>query len=641
MKNTAPLRFLNGLKIGLDELQFGQAEQDEAARAWRRATMLTPGLVIARLPDGSLDDNWRLDDDDDDGSLSLRAGASFGAWPQYAALVAEDGALLVIDRDYLEELTLPNDATWHTVTVRQELTLYEEGAIVLTAGSANITGTGTKFTKYAGYTTDGFGRGTRIRIDAADSASGNEGTYELDTVVSDTVATLRAAIPGGSETIARFTIAGDFIGAVPASPDIHYRRRLVLERQTGIVREPAADTIPLYDVKRDDAGAPNVTFIDRRRQRLYRSAVRGGLVDARVAGLTLSWYVEQDSVAIGLATPAVDIDSVANGGTNIVATAVAPSSDHDLLIVVEDNLILRGVTNNHHQSTAIAGTFAGQQPSLTRCPPGSGYTHLLVYSDAGVIYARTTADAGVTWSGAILVWDATALDALDTGTWPCVYMLQNNRIMLAIEWFDNSAALSKIVAVTSDDYGATWDTNAGAGYLMFNVAGSNCGRPALAQGVDGWIWCAHTIGSSIGISYSTDLEGQWGGGAVTVTDVVIETFLLVTGHNSPVLWMSPDGQPVIVYHAYQAVAQYSAVYYAVIGWQPSAPYLMMQARLLGLDSGLVAIQDLGLSMCQEASGLLALVFVDTQSSPTDAHVTRLVPLSMPKQTAPNQGYLRA
>lgn len=638
MKLTPPARYLTGLKIGLDELQWIQAEQEEAARAWRRATMLTPGLVIARRPDGSLDDNWRLDDDDDDGSLSLRAGATFGPWPQYAALVAEDGALLVLDRDYAEEITLPNDATWHTVTVRQELTLYDEGAIVLTAGSANITGIGTKFTKYAAYTTDGFGRGTRIRIDVADSALGNEGTYELDTVVSDTVATLRAAIPGGSETIARFTVSGEFIGAVPASPDIHYRRRLVLERQTGIVREPAADTIPLYDVKRDDAGAPNVTFIDRRRQRLYRSAVPSGLVDFRTTTLTPVVEFDESGAAGFNTAPVIRSQLVHAAAVNVQSAAVATCREHELIVVLEDNGNLYTYTENRDGVTAGAAAFAGSDPALVRCPPGSGYTHLLVYNNGAVLYAKTTTDDGTTWSGAVLVLDPTAVDAADTCFQPAALLLANNRVLVAVAYNDNSLGDFVVVGVHTDNYGATWDTNAGVGYSMIAIPGVEISRPSLGQAADGTIWCAYCqSGNDVGITYSQDLTGEWTDGPATVASAFFDAYGF--WNNSPTLWVSPEGVPLVLFQNYDTGGQTSWLMCGTFGLQDGVAYVASQVKLAKLNAALASYGDLALAVCQEDAGTLALTILDTISATDDLYLLRYTPTTVALSTVSQQHYL--
>ena len=64
-------------KMGLIELGWDQLKREDSARAKEMATMWSDGLVIPRNPDGSLDDAWRVIDEDDDGSSPNMAASDF------------------------------------------------------------------------------------------------------------------------------------------------------------------------------------------------------------------------------------------------------------------------------------------------------------------------------------------------------------------------------------------------------------------------------------------------------------------------------------------------------------------------------------------------------------------------------------
>lgn len=646
------LLYLKELLLGADELQWLQVSNDERQRKVRRAMMLTDGLVVARRTDGSLETNWLVHDDDDDGTITVAVAAEQSDLPEYAVLVDDEGYVAYYDRDH-EDITLPNNDTWYTITAETVATQYEEGTLSLTAGSAVINGTNTHFLLFSGKTSSGFGRGTKIRIDAADSAAGNAGTYEIDQVVSDTQIILTAAIPGGNETVARFTVAGNFLTTIPADPDIHQRRVIRIQRNAGgILREPPSGVYPLADVKRNDAGSPRVKFIDRREQRMYRSAVPWGLRTSQVT--TVMPQSNHDLTGGAPFTALLDYGFGRLATTNAVANAVCPcigsGSPNRTLLLTEDGGTIYAARNDDPFGAMsmlyipTGGTFVGAQPALARLPPASGFTHVCCYIDGGILQARQTQNDGTAWGGAVTVLDPTANDPADTCSWPSVIRLLNGRLLVAVEYFDNSAGRSYVVGAISDDHGATWDTNGGTGYVIKTVPGpvppaADIGRPSLGQSADGKIWCAYTVnGNDIGLTSSDDRTGTWTGLLSPTSDIVVEDNGYFDTVNSPALWVSPDGQPIIFFQGYRLATTHSYVCYAAIGYQRETAYVLHQRLLFDNDTALGAAQDLGLAVCQDNGGTLTFAWVYTPSATDDTYVSRLVPVSMPFQSGGNNRY---
>lgn len=651
--DTDGLLYQPNLKVGFDELQWLQQENDRRAREARIASMLTYGLVLGRYPDGSLEGQWTLSDDDDDGSVTISIASTLGARPVYAMMVDADGYVGIVDVDVEEIIQLPNDNTWHTITARLTGSQREPGrGILLTAGSATIIGYDTHFTRYSGKTSSGFGRGTLIRIDAADSAGGNEGTYEVDEVISDTEMNLVDAIPGTTESVTVWTVAGSFLGATPAEPDIHQHRRVIIERQTGIQREPAVGTVPLYDVKRNDLGTPKVQFIDRRTQRMYRTAVPEGLRTASVTALHVQHTYDLSGGPPF--SPTLKYGVAAIGATNVLANALCPcggaagEQNRTLLAYEDGGSIIFGRDDDPTHFTGVfiptGATFAGAQPSLARLPPGSSFTHICAYVEGGLLKVRRTTNAGDTWSAAITVLDPTATDPADLCKWPSIIRLINGRLCLAVEYYDDSAGHSFVVACLSDNHGTTWDTNSSAGYEVVHVTtpgARDAGRPSLGQSADGMIWCAYTVDDTdIGIVHSAEPLGDFSDMGLTnnTANIVIERGTLFDNVNSPALWVSPDGQPIVLYHGYRSGSTSSYLLYAAIGHQAGETYVLDQHQLLLNDVALGAVQDLGIAVCQDNGGPLTVAWVYTPSTPADTYAMKLLPASMPIQVGGSNRY---
>lgn len=653
MPDSDGLLYKKNLKIGVDELQWLQNTTGRAERGFRVASMLTYGLVLGRYPDGSLEDQWSLSDDDDDGSVTIKIASSLGDRPIYAAMVDDNGYVAVADVDMNEVLTLPNDNTWHTITARAAATQHEPGSILVTIGSATVIGTDTHFNLLSGKTSSGFGRGSKLRIDAADSAAGNAGEYEIDTIVSDTELTLVTAVPGGTETIARWTIAGDFLSPAPADHDIHQRRAVLIERQTGIQREPAAGTIPLYDVKRNDAaGPPKVKFIDRRAQRMYRMAIPEGLRSASVTAL----HVQQDYDLSGGPpfTALLKYGIAALGAVSVVANAVCPTlgsngEPNRTMLAYEDGGTITFARDDdpvHFTMVYIptGATFAGAQPALVRLPPASGFSHLVCYIEGGILKAKRSSDSGTTWGAAITVLDPTANDPLDTCSWPSVIRLLNGRLLVAVQYDDNSGGDTYVVACFSDDHGATWDTNTGIGYEVVHITTpgpQDAGRPSLGQSADGHIWCAYTVDTTdIGLIRSTEPLGDFSDMGLTNNSahIVVERGTYFDNVNTPALWISPDGHPVIVYHGFRLGTTSSYLVYACIGYQADVAYVLDQQQLWKNDNGVAVPLDLGIAICQDNGGPITMAWISTPTVANDTYVTKLLPASMPIQYGGNNRY---
>lgn len=652
MPATDGLLYLKELLLGADELQWLQASNDENARKFRRGTMLTDGLVVGRRPAATLNENWLVHDDNDDGTITIAAATVDAPRPEYAVLVDDRGYVAMLDRD--SSITLPDNDTWYTILAETISTQIEEGTLGLTAGSPIINGTNTHFLLFSGKTSSGFGRGTKIRIDPADSAAGNAGTYEIDQVVSDTQIILTDPIPGGNETVQRFTVSGNFLTTIPADPDIHQRRIVRVYRNAGgITREPSAGTYPLADVKRNDLAVPKVAIIDRREQRMYRSAVPWGLRTAQVTDLVshVNYNLTAGPPFSGLLNYGFGRIAAVNAVANAICPCVGSGNPSRTLLMTEDGGTIYAARQDDPYGilpllwTPTLGTFVGAQPALARLPPASGFTHVCCYVDGGVLQARQTQNDGTAWGGAVTVLDPTANDPADTCSWPSVIRMLNGRLLVAVEYYDDSAARRYVVAATSDDHGATWDNNGGVGYVIKSVPGpipaaADIGRPSLGQSADGRLWCAYTIdGIDIGLTDSDDLTGHWGGILTPSYNIVIERGSgLFDAVNSPALWLSPDGQPVILFHGYTLASQDSRVCYAVIGVDRESMYTLHQRELFHNDTALAAVQDLGLAICQTHGGQIALAWVWTPSAADDTYVTHLVPVSMPIQSGASNRY---
>ena len=637
-------------KIGVDELQWLQEENHEVARAIRVGTMLTYGLVLPRLPGGRPDQQWSVHDDDDDGTITVRAAGKSLTYPTGAVAIDADGFVIVQPAE-ADILTLPNDGIWYTIVVERDATQYEPGTLTVAAGSNVVMGVDTTFFRLNG--TAAFGRGTKIRIDAADTTAGNAGTYTIDTVVSDTEIHLTTAVAGGNEAGIPFTVAGDYATATPADPDIH-QRSIPLFTRIGLFREPNTSRMPICDCKRDDAaGPPKVQFIDRRHQRQWRTVLPEG---ARAnSNVVLDIPIKLDLTA-GSFAPTAAVRTLYTAASAAEAMALAPiaydvtrvgrllglvaASDGLIHPMTEDGAAVVGGT-----FTATGGNFLGTQPTICRLPVPTAYTHIAIFVDGGILICRFTSDAGVTWTGPQTILDPTLNNPLDTLSYPHVIPLLSGRLLCALSYFSFGNSV-RIVTVFSDDYGQTWDTNGGVGYDAIDSGGLgvNSERPCLAQDATGRIYIACVrSGTDIALHYTDDYTGTYVAGFQNPV-TVLNRLGIYENLGNPSLWISPSGSPVVVYSAWDAGTTTMELRYAVIGYDPEAsgvgftPFYVSREQRLWIDDSGGVLMDLGMSMVQEEGGTLALTWVHQPVAPDTALLMRLTPIATEVQEGGEQRY---
>jgi len=562
MKQTGGLRYLKDLKVGIDELQWLQAETEEQRAKMIQGLMLRHGLVCGLSSRGGLDKVWKANDEDDDGTVTVVTAPHWReTTPAAAVAVDPEGILLYLHADY--DIEIPDDSTWYTLVVHKEFTRLARGTIDITAGSTTLVGTDTEFTRFAAYTGDGFSRGTRLRIDAADTSGGNDGTLEIDTVVSDTECTVREAPAGATETAIPFRVAGDFWQTTPADPDIHQRYmpkfELIAQCRDPIDVDAAyTDYMVIADVMRDSAGSPEVTIIDRRVRNVYqRRNDRPYGVRMALAPWALDWVGNSYSQALS-----VSIGQGYASGTSIEGVGLDRTDRDDVLMAVCDNGTIYARIYSTHEagwddpggSGAITiGT--GTKADIVHLPRNSGYTHACIYTRSGQMYVRRTADEGATWTGEVSVWNPTSVDPLDTADWARGLLLHNHRLLAFGVLDDNSGGLKQIRMAYSDDYGATWDDDSGAGYAVYiNFGGFNDPEHFnVFQDGSGTIWFASGNSSDdtivfgrsqddTGLTWQTSPLNNGGLHSASLNTDNSGT----TDVYDPLIFVTPDGIPAFV-----------------------------------------------------------------------------------------------
>mgnify|MGYP001566361625 CR=1 FL=1 len=643
------------LRLSTDELLWQQFVNDEAARRLRRATMTTYGLVIGRAMDGSLDNQWRVTDDDDDGTITIEVTPVYGDRPDMACLIDHEGFVGVLtgaldDVDVTPDLAIPDTSTWYTITAELEATQYEPGTLTLVTGSADIVGVGTNFLLFQGKDDTPEDVGTYLRIDAADSANGNEETYEVLTVVDATHLTLTTPPAGTNETIVNWTIAGHWRDAAPVEPDIHQRRRVKITRQSGIIREPDPGVVPLADVYRNSGNTPEIAIIDRRHQRLYRTAAPFGGQQTSIPALMLDY---RPGTYITATSPRVRVQAVDTTGT-VLSNAVCPAGAGGTLMLTQIATTIAAfredVATANNSGTGLAdvpylvttgGSFSGIFPSLARLPPESGYTHIVTFVDGVVLKCRRSADDGDTWGAAVTILDPTGNNPADLISHSSVILLTNGRIHVVYDYALGGTAY-QLYGANSDDFGATWDVDAGFGYLVKGTFGVDAQHPKVAQYADGRLVVVHLVDlEDIGMTTSTDPSGEWSDASGVATDVVYSHTAWSHGGatadlKSPALWLSPQGMAVVLYRAYYSLGGRTDgfIRYLVIGSQPvegvATPYVMRDCPLWYTDGGATSALDVEMSVAQDGAGQLALAWTNSQDS-YHAYFTRLLIVDQPYQ----------
>lgn len=496
------LAYIKNLKIGDDELEWLQFENNERTRRERLAHSAQTGLVLP-VRYGAFRNAWRVFDSDDDGSLSISKGDE-----GHAVAYDSDGYAIVMSEDADEAVTVVNDATWYTLVMRRQVWTKERGTLTLTTSSATVVGSETEFTRYRGYTTDAVGlarRGTRIRIDAADSSFGNEGEYEIDTNPDDVNLTFRTSALGTDESGIDFYIKGDFAIQPVAvdGGDIHKRvtPEFALVAQTRI---PADGDIILYDVKRDDgAGPPKVTLIDRRHANRWRAVE----YERRLTRLVpLAHWAAADPG--DYFSPKLDRNTVHLSGANLVAgIGVAPGKGQVPAVAVvafstADEVVAYQLSQDTRTwsvaGTVISSGVTGITPTAIERLPANhpNGTHVCIYVKTVKLYRKFSTDQGTTWGSEALIWDPTLDTAADKVFSPGVLLTRRGRLIIWAQYEDNSAPVGQqydLRYIYSDDYGTTWNTNINAGFTMLQAltaaAGVESWEPHMAQDpITGTIW---------------------------------------------------------------------------------------------------------------------------------------------------------
>lgn len=631
------LNYLANLRMGLDELAWLQTQTYERLKRTLSGSHHQHGIV-ARRAYGDEPGDFLVVSNIGAGVIAVQVSHDDGA-PGLA--IDDTGELLIFDDDtiYLEQgtatpiddvtanlLTVPDDATWYTLVCRRTTSQYEPGTIDVTTSSATVNGTGTRFTRFDGYTTDGYNRGSRLRIDAADTANGNDGTYEIDTIVSDTQLTLRTAIGGTTETGMRFTIAGDFYGSPPADPDCHNNPAVEFELVARTVT-PASGDIIVADVKYDSGTSAAVQIIDRRRANIARLANvqsnRGAHVRPAITIDPNTPYTDPVVVAAAAFTPT-------NAITDVKALR---GPDNNLWLAYTENGITYWAEYDRDAGSWSSGNAlrggASLKPSIVWLPPPIGGPTLSVYaicvyniSGDGRLFSRRTLNGGTTWSTETNVWNPTTVDANDTVQNAKLLLLRSGRLLIVADYYDDSASRTDIKYAFSDDYGVTWDTNSGAGYTIWSdaIGGNDSTHPDVVQDpITGDLFVAweHNGAGNIKVALGPGNFIDENTPEFVVFPVSIANYEGAAGGDvyDPVLHKVPGG-PLLLFFSAVDTGE-TSVWCTVIGDGVYNSKILDSRRLVTLDGGLVSTQTLSVGVSMSRAGVLDVVAIDTSASPDE------------------------
>lgn len=538
------LRFLAEQLLGFDELSWAQDERDERLN-WLRLGMAHECGWVGEYVGPGLNFGWEVHDS---GSGVLAIRTSSGGVSLLRDLTRADstrpfigvdrrGRVLeilageLLDADG-EPITVPNDGVWRTLIARYATRTHEPGTLELTGSSTTVTGTGTQFTRYSDSTDP---QPTLLRIDADDTSEGNEGTYQIATITSDTALELVSA-PPTDESDVKFRVKAQFFSGDPADPDAHNNAHVTWELVTRTTTRPT-DTLVAYDVRRSGG---TVTTIDRRRASLYRQIT----ADTRCFALTPAQWIANFAID---PAPAGDADSVllpyhrityvnndADASTGVIGLALAPASTGShttglasdqpsgmlLAGLYDDGSANRTIQISHytqvsdesinqvgawdHPDGGSAVTIAAAgllDVAVIALPADSGNTHALFYVDTnGSVIQRTSTDQGATWSGATTIWNPAGAEQVSR---VAAVLTRMNRVVLVGAYSTGN----RIRAIMSDDLCATWDNNSQAGY---GYSGSTASTDvAICEDDRGNLWTVSAEGSDNGIRlYRGQAEGN-------------------------------------------------------------------------------------------------------------------------------------
>jgi hypothetical protein len=521
------LEYLDKLRIGFPELQWLQDEilqrlQDQFAgllgpsgygwkMRWTNNYEADVGWRIRNLSGGRLQANMQ------EGHLEppYHPGAQRRAQRNrfFVGLDQEGRPLLLnvnTDGDALldaagAEIVVPDDGVWYTLVAKYATTLREPGTLTLTAGSTTVTGTGTEFTRLFDGTDP---RASLIRIDSTDTAAGNEGSYRIATITDDKNLTLATPAPA-TEAGVYFRAEGEFFSGTPAAPDIHNHATVVWELVARTV-DPPGEGLIAYDVMYDSGSSSNVNVVDRRfGQRLrdrdpHLAGVYLGGAAVSAPGLldyagafgntgTLMEYIAATHCRGGASTDAgTAIGGDLGNSSQLIVTGETSGANHILVTHERIPYAVSTISGPDHGAvdtiTTITGGITGL--CLVALPAGYEETHLLICSTGLSLQTIRTTDHGAagSWTSSLTIANPTGSNTIQN---PRAVMTQMGRVVVVFEYTDvGGTGDTSIRYVFSDDYGATWDTNSGDGYVIREEAGQDLLQPDIAEDDDGTLWVA-------------------------------------------------------------------------------------------------------------------------------------------------------
>lgn len=567
-------------RVGADMLNWAWEEVQRIERRANLSSHLTTGVHVQTLPDGSLAREWMPKEDPSNAGDLLIQGSSAGTGPMYAinssgdAVYVGSGIPPLIPTTWSAPktpgLSVAADSTWRTLVMRLGTTTYQPGAITISSSTGAISVAATSadiedptlstsggLSRYSARTTNGLDVGAKVRIDTADDAT-SAGDYELVTVSNATYSTSGtvASNPPSDVTDAPFSIAGSYMATEPASAadtDIYQRVVPSFELVPRTIA-PASGDIALADVWYDGS---DMRFADRRRQNLLRHKSEDGL-QSRAYMLSPMVTPTEDIATVSVTAKRYEWNP-SNVTLGAGDHAICTRRDRGSMLVAHRNQTqINMLSFDEHLGgfTAIASAVASgvSGPALLHCPSAAADSqHILFYVDTGVLKRKVCTDDGTTWGAAATVVDPTAVDASDTAANPHALLLASGRILVAFEYYDDSAGVTNIRTVYSDDYGTTWTTNSNAGYAIWTEPSSgDAFDPCLAQDpITGRLWLAfHNDSAEVRLVYSATLTGI---SAFTGLSTASTTGLLIQCENNaygPALWVAPNGQVFVVFQEF-------------------------------------------------------------------------------------------
>lgn len=674
-RETPGLRYLSQLQHGLDEMQWLQDEKGERRRLHFLGEAWEPGWVGSWLPHGQFTGGWSVNDPGSDGVLRLQTaeGAQAGSlWMRRNSTItpylgiAPDGQVLELpteDNIQLDDgsgsfITVPDDATWYTLVAKAEVTTLEPGSLDLTGGSATVTGNRTKFTRYAEGSDP---RATKLRIDAANTTQGNEGTYEIVAITDDTTMTVSPA-PPATEPSVSYRAKGNFFSGDPADPDIHNNVRVTWELIARTVTPPT-DALIVADVMRDTGAQPEAQIIDRRYCNVFRKLdidhQRRWFVSPiiRDGGTTATGEeCTQDRLGVHNAAVSTNDQWVAAAAAGVgadMSPGTVLGADHTtgLLAVVGEqagaafdveaveyvpfgdpaiSTLWRSPDGGGAVNvvTGQAGTCVGLD--IVAVPLASGNTHLVhASSDSnGAVAQYSSDDNGATWGSDGAIWDPANFNAGDAIVGGLSTVLTRmGRIILVGSHLTSAASDAELRYIFSDDLGATWDTNSDEGYLLITTAASLDFRfPDIVEDDLGNLWTAYQANDTqIRLVRGGGLNNPVPDAAEIPTDGWRVDLNAQANHEytRPQLIPCPDGQLLLFFNDRTSGSGSCRVRANLL----SRGRIAISTRLMTVADTEALTLDPALCVVQDPGGFIHFLFEDLTSATTDIEDMRymLVP----------------